>query len=304
MSLAGLPPPVPAGRDGPPASVPDIRQAVERLRESCAWLWLLMVPGRERRPGRPVDEEQAEVLEARGRSDRAYREWNLRHGTGALAPSPAAARLDVVDAQAVVHQVLTRLARRVAHYRSASYVGGRIGVSAAIADVLDWLTVGGPGRRWVVDSAGEAWRAGVLDDLHDNRDAYLLGDIARTLAAADQVARQAAGVVAEPVRPIEHRCPACRNRSLQLHHDGRDKRRWTVRCVRRTCLCVGVGCGCLKRDRRPGLAHVWTRAEMEGPYGLANAVAIARRLNEQGRPRPAVHSGVAGHGGWPDRRAG
>lgn len=284
--------------------VADVREAIERLRESCAWLWLLMTPGRERRPGRPVDEAQAELLEARGRSDRAYREWNLRHGRGALAPSAAAARLDVVDAQSVVHRRLVGLARRVAAHQGASYVGGRTGATAAAADVLDWLTVGGPGRRWVVDSAGDAWRAGVLDDLHDNRDAHLLREIARTLAAADEVARQAAGVVAEPVRPIEHRCPACRNRSLQLHHDGHDKRRWTVRCVRRTCVCAGAGCGCLRRDRRPGVAHVWTRAEMEGPYGLATAVAIARRLTEQGRPRPSVGSSAGGHGGWPERRTG
>ncbi|MEU4595441.1 hypothetical protein, partial [Micromonospora aurantiaca (nom. illeg.)] len=60
-----------------PPTVTDVREAIARLRESCAWLWLLMAPGRERRPGRPVDEAQAELLEARGRSDRAYREWNL-----------------------------------------------------------------------------------------------------------------------------------------------------------------------------------------------------------------------------------
>ncbi|QOC89866.1 hypothetical protein [Micromonospora craniellae] len=283
----------------PPLRVVDVRDAIERLRESCAWLWLLMVPGRERRPGRPVDEEQAEILEARGHADRAYRSWNLSRGMGALAPSPAAARLDVVDAQAVVHRILTRLARSVAAYRDSSYVGGGRPV-----DVLDWLTVGGPGRPWVVDAAGDAWRAGVVDDLHDNRDAYLVAEIAQRIAWADEVARSAAGVVAEPVRPIEHRCPACRHRSLQLHHDGHDKRRWSVRCVRRTCLCVGAGCGCLKRDRRPGLPHAWGRGEMEGPGGLATAVAIARRLDEQGRPRPTVRSTVTGHGGWSDRRTG
>ena len=288
----------------PGPTVDDVREAIERLRESCGWLWLLLAPGRERRPGRPVDEAQAEVLEARGRSDAAFRQWNLRHGMGALAPSPAAARLDVIDAQAVVHRMLADLARSVAAQQGASYVGQRTGAVAAAADVLDWLTGGGPGRRWVVDAAGAAWRSGVLDDLHDNRDAQLLREIARTLAAADNVARSTAGVVAEAVRPIEHRCPACRHRSLQLHHDGRNKRLWTVRCVRLTCVCAGDSCGCMKRDRRPGLAHVWTRPEMDGPYGLATAVAIAQRLTEQGRPRPTAQSTVTGHGGWSDRRTG
>ncbi|MBM7083616.1 hypothetical protein [Micromonospora humidisoli] len=283
----------------PPPRVVDLRDAVERLRESLAWLWLLTAPGRERRPGRPVDEDQAEILEARGHAARTWREANLRHGMGALAPSAAAARLDVVDALTVVTRILTRLARLVAEGRASSYVGGGRPV-----DVLDWLTAGGPGRPWVVDAAGDAWRAGVLDDLHDNRDAYLVGRIAEHIAWADEVARAAAGVVAEPVRPIEHRCPACRHRSLQLRHDGRDKRRWTVECVRRTCLCAGAGCGCLRRDRRPGLAHVWTRGEMEGPGGLATAVAIARRLDEQGRRRPTVRSTTTGHGGWSDRRTG
>lgn len=285
-------------------TVYDVRRAIERLRESMGWLWLLVVPGPERRPGRAVDEAQAEVLEARGRSDRAYRDWNLARGMSALPASAAAARVDVVDAQAAVHRIVTGAAHRVAANRDASYVGGGPGTTAAVLDVLDWLTVGGPGRPWVVDVDGEAWRAGVLDDLHDNRDARLLTDLARAIGAADDVARNAAGVVAEPVRPIEHRCPACRHRSLQLHHDGRDKSKWTVRCVRRTCLCVGAGCGCLKRGRRPGLAHVWTRGEMDGPYGLATAVAIAKRVTEQGQPRPQVHTSAAGHGGWSDRRIG
>ncbi|MFG3709198.1 hypothetical protein ACGF7U_31330 [Micromonospora sp. NPDC047670] len=284
------------------SGVAEVHAAVERLRESWAWLALLVVPGPERRPGRAVDEQQAEILEARGRSDRAYRSWNLARGMTALAPSAAAARLDVVDAQAVVHRTIAGLAHRVAAYQGSSYVGRRATVTEAVVDVLDWLTVGGPGRPWVATAAGEVWRAGVVDELHERRDAHLLAHIHRVLTTAGDTARAAAGVVAEAVQPLAHRCPACRHRSLQLHHEGRDKSRWTVRCVRRSCLCVGAGCGCLRHDRRQGLAHVWTRSELDGPHGLATAVAIAQRLTEQGTPRPRVGATAAGHGGWPDRR--
>ncbi|MEV0805744.1 hypothetical protein [Micromonospora sp. NPDC050200] len=285
-----------------PTGIADVHAAVERLRESWTWLGLLVTPGPERRPGRAVDEQQAEVLEARGRSDRAYRAWNLARGMTALAPSAAAARLDVVDAQAAVHRAVTGLADRVASYRASSYVGRRTGAVDAVADVLDWLTAGGPGRPWVATAGGEVWRAGVVDELHEHRDAHLLTHIHRVLTAAGDTARAAAGVVAEAVQPLAHRCPACRHRSLQLHHEGRDKSRWTVRCVRRPCLCTGEGCGCLRRDRRPGLAHVWTRGELDGQHGLATAVAIAQRLTEQGSPRPRVATTSAGHGGWAERR--
>lgn len=285
-----------------PTTVQDLRLTIDRLRVSMGWLWLLVAPGPERRPGRTVDDGQAEVLEARGRSDRAYRELNLRQGLSALAPSAAAARLDVVDAQVAVHGMVSDAARRVAKSLGVSYIGGRTDAVGAALDALEWLTVGGPGRPIVVDGDGDAWRAGALDDLHDNRDRQLLFTVHRMLRRADAAARDTAGVVAEPVRPIEHRCPACRQRSLQLHHEGRDKSRWTVRCVRRSCLCAGPGCGCLKRDRRAGLAHVWTRGEMDGPNGLATAVAIAARLTAEGKPRPKVRASTAGHGGWPERR--
>jgi hypothetical protein len=278
---------------------PQVRETVARLRESWGWLWLLVVPGPERRRSMAVDDDQAERLEARGFEARAYREWNLRRGLSALPPAAAPARLDVVDAQAAVHRLVTGLARRVAAHLDASYVGGGTEVTAAVVDVLDWLTLGGPGRRIVVDAGGEAWRAGILDDLHDQRDAGLLAHIARTLAAADDLARTAAGVVAEPVRPVEHRCPACRHRSLQLHHAGRDKSAWTVVCVRRSCVCAGAGCGCLRRGRREGLPHVWGRSEMDGPYGLATAVAVAQAL---AGARPRVGADAAGPGGWPERR--
>lgn len=284
------------------AGVAQVHAVVERLRESWAWLAWLVAPGPERRAGRAVDEQQAEVLEARGRSDRAYRDWNLARGMTALAPSAPAARLDVVDAQAVIHHAVTDLARHVAAHLHSSYVGRHAGIVDSVVDVLDWLTVGGPGRPWVADVDGQVWRAGVVDDLDEHRDRRLLDHIHRVLTRAGDTARTAAGVLAEPVQPLAHRCPACRHRSLQLHHEGRDKSRWTVRCVRRSCLCAGAGCGCLRRDRRQGVAHVWTRAELDGPHGLATAVAIARRLTEQGVPRPRVGSGGSGHGGWPQRR--
>jgi hypothetical protein len=153
---------------------------------------------------------------------------------------------------------------------------------------------GGLGRPWVATRDGEIWRSGPLDD---TRDARVLVDVAATLGAAAEVARVAAGVVDEPVTPLAHRCPACRSRSLQLHHAGSRKALWVVTCVRRSCRCVGVGCGCLRRDRRPGLAHVWTRAELDGPFGLAAAVDRANRV-----AREPVRSAVVGHGRWSGRR--
>jgi hypothetical protein len=69
------------------------RAAIEELREVYGWLWLLVTPGPERRPGRAEDEGQAEVLEARGRAARAYRDWNLARGMTALAPAAAPVRL-------------------------------------------------------------------------------------------------------------------------------------------------------------------------------------------------------------------
>ncbi|MFY1669509.1 hypothetical protein ACN27G_06075 [Plantactinospora sp. WMMB334] len=279
-----------------PATVHAVRDLVDRLRESIGWLWLLVVPGPERRPGRAVDEDRAELLEAWAWQARAYRDAALREGRGALTAAAAPARLDVVDAQQVVHRLVSRAVARVARARGSCYVGDRSDVAGAVADALDWLTVGGPGRPWVVEPDGTVWRAGVVDELHDNRDAWVLADVARLLRGADVVARSAAGVVGEQVRPVEHRCPACGHRSLQLHHDG-PTRGWTVTCVRRSCVCVGAGCGCLRRLKREGLPHVWTRSELSGAYGLAAAVDRARLA---GRRR--VGSGAAGHGGWSDRR--
>ncbi|MDG4768761.1 hypothetical protein [Solwaraspora sp. WMMD792] len=254
-----------------------VRGQIEALREAYSWLALLVEPGRERRPGRPVDDAQAERLEAQGRADRAYRQWNISRGLSALPPSPAAASVTVVDAQASVRRRVLDIAHRVAAWQHASWVGG-----PDVDQVLSWLDEAGPGRPAVVD------------ELRDRRRlSWLVDELATAVASA----RQAAGVVAEPVRPVAWRCPACGSPSLQLAHPGADKSLWTISCVRRACRCAGAGCGCLRRDRRQGLAHVWTRAELPT---LAQAVAIADRVARQGRP--VTGSAAAGHGGWSDRR--
>lgn len=267
------------------------RAAIDALREAYGWLRLLVVPGPYRRPGRAVDEARAEALEAQGRQARAYREWNLARGMTALAPAAAPVRLDVVDAQARIRATVVDLARRVAAAAGAVYVGGP---GDPVEDVLAWLEAGGPGRPFMVSTDGEAWRSGQLDDLRDTR---VLVNVATTLDGCAELARTAAGVVDEPVTPLEHRCPACRSRSLQLHHGSRAASSWTVVCVRRSCRCAGVGCSCLRRDRRPGLPHVWTRAELDGPYGLATAVARASTV-----ARAPIRSSVVGHGRWSGRR--
>lgn len=284
-------------------SVEQVEDAVDRLRLSWGWLVLLAEPGRERRPGRAVDEDQAEALAARGMSDRAYREWNLRHGMSALPPSPAAAQLSVVDAQAVVARLVREAVDAIAAARRSTYVGGRPG-AAAVLDALDWLTEGGAPRPFVATRRGVVGRAGVLADLHNNRDRELLARVLRLLGRADAAARAAAGVVDEEVRPIGHRCPACRYRSLQL-----TPQTGTVRCVRRSCRCAGDGCGCLQVDRRKGRAHVWVRANLDSGLGaLATAIAMADAIDAQvDRDRGVdrrVRSGMRGHGGWPDRRSG
>jgi hypothetical protein len=276
--------------DDQTVATPDgVRQQIEALREAWAWLALLVEPGRERRPGRPVDEDQAERLETRGRSDRAYRDWNLRQGLSALPASPAAASVAVVDAQAAIRRRVLAIVHEVANWHRSSWVGG-----PDVDDALSWLDAGGSGRPWVVDQAGEAHRASVVDELRDRR---RIGWLVDELAEVAAYARESAGVVAEPVRPVAWRCPACGSPSLQLAHPGANKSLWTVSCVRRSCLCAGAGCGCLRRDRRQGLPHVWTRAEL--PV-LAQAVAIADRVAREGRP--ATGSAAAGHGGWSDRR--
>lgn len=282
----------------PAGDAEDAHEAIDRLRHSWLWLWLQVEPGRATPVTRPATDASVEALVARGTSDRAYRHWNLRRGLGALPPSPATARVDVLDVQGAIHTLVLGATRRIAAALHSCYVGTVPDTTRAVLDALAWLAGANhlPGW-WIVDTAGACRRAGALDQV---RDRAVLDDTARALRRADQMARAAAGVVGEQVRPIPHRCPACRRRSLQLDHDAGDARAWVVRCVSRTCRCSGLGCGCLQRVRVPGRAHAWSRGEISGPYGLTTAVAVADRVAAYARTaRP--RAGAQGHGGWSTR---
>jgi hypothetical protein len=152
--------------------------------------------------------------------------------------------------------------------------GDRVHYTRGVSAALDWLD--GRGARsgpWVADAEGAVWRRGALDGLSES----MLIFVDTELQRADHTARQACRIVGEARLPIALRCPACRRRSLQLHHEGAE-RSWSVQCVSARCRCAGTGCGCLQRRRIEGRRHAWSRAELDGPYGLRMAVAMAGRL--------------------------
>lgn len=282
--------------------IEEARLAVEQLRESWGWLCELVEPSRQPGATLAVDDRQAEVLEARGRSDRAYRDWNLRLGMSALPPTPAPASLEVVDAQVYVHRILLDLGRLAARAQRASFVGGRAGMLATVVSILDWLDGTGGRGRFVATVDGVVWRQGQLEIMP----IALVLAAGKDLARADRAARSAARVVGIAAKEVRFRCPACRRRSLQLQHDGEDKTQWYVRCVSDACRCTGEGCGCLQRRRVVGRAHSWPYGELESAYGLRNAVAVAdalaeHRMRENGVDRE-VRSESRGHGGWSNRR--
>lgn len=269
----------------PDHSIEQAHLAIDELRTAWAWLTLLLAPGREARPGRATDDDQAEVLAAQGMAARAYREWNLRRGLSALAPTGTPARLAVIDTQATIHGIVTGIAERVAASTRSCYVGGA--AVDSVLDVLDWLASGPPGRPWLVDAGGAAWRRGELDEV---RDLSVLAYACGALQRANRIAREAAGVLGEPVLPLGDRCPACRRRSLQLHYDPadltrvavdelrpREPSRWYVECVSDRCRCTLDGCGCRMRTRVKGRRHAWAYGELPD---LAATIARAAPVSE------------------------
>jgi hypothetical protein len=271
----------------PDYSLESAHLAIAELRVAWSWLALLVVPGPESRPGQAVDDGFAEVLAAQGMAARAYREWNLRRGLTALAPTGAPARLAVVDVQANIHGLVTEVARRVAAALHACYVGGRTGAAAAVVDALDWLTDGGPGSPWITGVDGVWGRRGKLDEL---RDRTAIASVARALQRANRIARETAGVVADPVLPLGDRCPACRRRSLQLRYDPadlnrvvvdelrpREPSRWYAECVSEQCRCTVEGCGCGMRMRVHGRRHAWSYGELPD---LARTIARAAPISQ------------------------
>lgn len=281
----------------PDDSLEQAHLAIAELRVAWTWLAVLLTPGPEVRPGSAVTDDRAEVLAAQGMAARAYREWNLRRGLTALAPSGTPARLAVIDVQAAIHGIVTDVASRIARHQAGCYVGRRSGVAAAVVDVLDWLTDGGPGTPWVAGVDGVHGRLGKLREL---RDRDVIAQASTALQRANRIAREAAGVLADPVLPLGDRCPACRRRSLQLHYDPadlarvvvddlrpREPSRWYAECVSDRCRCTLDGCGCRMRTRVAGRRHAWSYGELPE---LARTIARSAPISQP------VRSSATGHG--------
>lgn len=275
---------------------------VARVQQAWAWLGLLVEPGRESR-SMPLltDAQRTRIAEAvtAERADRTARArpgmpgWMRSRGSSdALASTSAPARLGIVAARAAVHQLVIDAARAAAAALDSVYIGQRAD-DAAVDDALAWLAGGQP--VWVaseISILGRHLPPEILDQLTTDA----LAEVARLLARADQTARAAAGVEDDTCMPFPHPCPACGRRSLQLNVPGADRRTWTVQCVREACLCTGEGCRCRHAVRYPRRRHFWAYGELDGVWGLWNAIAAARTP-----PRP-VRSATTGHGGWSERR--
>jgi hypothetical protein len=287
-------------------AVEQIHLTVDQLRDAWAWLAELTVPGpASPAPARAMTDEQAERLEARGHSDRAYRSYNLRHGMSALPPSPAAARVSVVDVQITVAQLvtdavttLTGAGHAPGHRVPAGGPRPRGVLQRAVPDVpalLDWISGCGLGL-------GHTGRDGMLvvaGAIATVRDPELAGAVEQLLARADRAARDAAGAGDDPAEQLVDetgrpaRCPACGRRSLQ-----REATR-LIRCISASCRCTGDAtpdldeCGCRRTEKRPGLPHVWNRATEDQLWAA---------IDDHPAPtRPLLGHGGRGHGGWQSR---
>lgn len=278
-----------------------IKITADRIRIAWAWLGLLVEPGHATVPsGTAVDDERAERLEAIGHSDRTYRFLNLREGMSALPPSPAPVRVGTVDTQVAVHAYVGVAVRMLANTGSSAHTWARADAAmATVPTALDWLVGHDVGLG--VDGLDGVWlRQGAVDRV---RDAELAAAVDRLLQRADRAARVITGDQDDaPIRPLEHRCPACGRRSLQLEITGRDRSAWLTRCVSERCRCTGPGdqataaCGCLRRAPADvGRHHVWRYSDLDGPLGLIAA------LDRYDRQRPDVVAGAVGHGGWQSR---
>lgn len=288
----------PTGLDPVAFTIDQIRITLDRIRTAWAWLTLLVEPGRERTGSVAVDDAQAERLEAMGRSDRAYREHNLRHGLSALPPSPTPVRLAVIDARVAVHDLVTRAVDLLAMTGGDATRTRAEAATGTVPAALRWIDGAPIAELGATGTGGVWWQVGGLDRV---RDAQLAADVDQLLQRAARIAESSAGITGEPTRPLEHRCPACGRRSLQLEHGSRDRNRWLVRCVSERCTCAGPGspeqpaCGCRDPQRLPGRRHVWPYAELDGPYGLLSALSTAAA------EKPGLRRGASGHGGWQSR---
>jgi hypothetical protein len=309
-------------------TVEQIRITVDQLRESWEWLLEHTAPGHASSASAPAQtDEQAERLEALGHSDRAYRDWNLRHGMSALPPSPAAVRIGAVDAQAAVAAAVMEAVHLVAEQLRACYIGGRGRQGDTVRAALDWIAADSS-YEWasaepvgclisspeqLVDelAAGrdEVRRAALaaasgyalfVDPLDGLRDEATAAKVDKLLQRADRAARAATRTLDEEPEPVidpdtgrPARCPACGRRSLQLQNG-------EIRCVSSSCSCTGDAvpdqpeCGCRRPEKRAGRPHAWGRAEVDQLWAAISAAvpqAVKRSLGH----------GAAGHGGWQSR---
>lgn len=272
-----------------------LRITLDELREAWSWLDALVEPGHTASgAATAIDDARADRLEAIGHSDRAYRMWNLRQGMSALPPSPAPARIGIIDAQVDVHFAVTTAVLLLAKTGNATTQLMAERAAATVPTALDWLAPEWPGLGR--DGGDGVWcRTGAIDRI---RDAQLAEDVHRHIRRANRVARAAAreDVDASNILPLPQRCPACGRRSLQVERPAVDRRTWVVRCVSAACRCAGEGeCGCGGGRDRAGRRHVWPYGELDGHAGLLQAVD---RLASE---RPVIRSGAAGHGGWQSR---
>jgi len=301
--------------------VEQIRATIADLREAWSWLGDLIEPGRDSAPIPVLTDAQRARQDEAIAAERAERDaWSADVPVGqrqfaapagryALAGSRPGARIGVIDARAAVHGIVLDVARTVAAAEGARYVGDRAGL-AGVRDALDWLDGGAP--CWIATVDGVIWRTppgGVLAQLDDAAVATVVN---ARLSRANRIAREAArSPDGEHHAPVDHRCPACGRRSLELDYgsdellhrgaeDERYRRAWTVSCISEACRCAGEGCGCRQRIRYPGRRHAWAYGELSGPYGLWAAVRAADRRRRG--PEARVRSEVYGHGGWAERR--
>lgn len=266
--------------------VEQILITLDRLRDAWGWLGALVEPGRTASAPTPaMSDARAERLEATGHSDRAYRSYNLSHGMSALPPSPAAARIGIIDAQALVASLVVEAAQLVAAAAQSVYIGGRERQDDTVRCALDWLD--GPA-------------------LLELRDESIAARVDRLLQRADRTARQAAQCDEDPPQPLVDphtgrppQCPVCGRRSLQRE---RSAGRTVVRCISQQCRCAGdaapgvPGCRCGVEDKLAGAGHVWSLADEPRLWEAIEATPA--------RVRRGVGRSARGHGGWQSRNMG
>lgn len=277
--------------------ITEAHHQLDRLREAWGWLQLVLAPGPESSAHRPYSDAGAEALSARAMEAATYREIALAHKQSALAPAPAPLRLDVLDAQESVRRMVLEVVADVAQYHREEPAGPGTRRVATVDTALAYLEGARDRAVLVVDPVGVCWR---MDRISEIGAEGVLALIGQDLAAAAELARRASRVTEGTVLQLEHRCPACGRRSLQLECDGADQRQWHVCCVSASCLCKGSECGCLQPVREAFQPHVWSRSELGGSFGLSAAIEAASRRARRRRGR--LSSSAGGHGGWPERR--